>query len=105
MVIFKDVNYESIEERNGRRYFSAGVNNTVSIEKIVSIVGKRVPSVTSSPKSSKLLTVVVTNRQLTSSEWKSYDSQALALEGTYLKATKGIATLKTGDIAKSFPGN
>jgi Asp/Glu/hydantoin racemase len=76
----------------------------VSIEKIASIIGKRVPSVTSSPKSSKLLTVVVTNRKLTGSKWKSHDFQALAVEATYLKATKGIATLKTGDIAKSFPG-
>jgi hypothetical protein len=77
----------------------------VSIEKIVSIVGTRVPWVTSSPKGFKLLTAVVTNRKLTGSEWKSHDSQALALEATYLKATRGIATLKTGDIAKSFPTN
>jgi len=49
--------------------------------------------------------VVVANLKLTSSEWTSYDSQALALEATYFKETRAIATLKTGDIAKSSPGN
>ena len=69
------------------------------------VFGKLVPSVTCSPKSSKLPTVVVANLKLTSSEWTSYDSQALALEATYFKETRAIATLKTGDIAKSSPGN
>lgn len=105
LVIFKDVAQDSVEERNGRRYFSAGVNNTVNIEKIVSIVGKLVPSVSNSPKSSKLVTVVVTNRKLTSREWESYDSHSLTVEVTYLKAAMGIATLKTEDTVGSFPGN
>jgi hypothetical protein len=38
-------------------------------------------------------------------EWRSHGSQVLTLEATYLQATKGIATLKKGNIAKSFPGN
>jgi hypothetical protein len=39
-VIFKDGDSYSIEEQSDRMCFNAGVLNTVSIEKIVSIVGK-----------------------------------------------------------------
>ena len=68
LAIFNDVDCDSVEERNDRVNFSARTKNIVSIEKSISTVGQRVTSVTSSPKSSKLLTVVVTNRKLTGSE-------------------------------------
>lgn len=38
-------------------------------------------------------------------EWQSCGPQTLALEATYLKATKSVATLKTRDIAESFSKN
>jgi hypothetical protein len=49
--------------------------------------------------------VVESNLKLTSSKRKSYDSHARTVDVAYLKAARGIATLKTEDIAKSFPGN
>ena len=49
---------------NGRMYFRAGLKKTVGDEKLVSTVGKRVSSVLSDPKRSKLLTVVVTNSKV-----------------------------------------
>ena len=59
-------------------------------------------SVLSSPKGSRLLTVVVTDRELTISEWRPYSRPPLALEAKYLNATNVIATHKTGDVAKVF---
>ena len=56
----------------------------------------------SSPKGSRLLTVVVTDRELTISEWRPDSRPPLALEAKYLNATNVIATQKTGDIAKVF---
>jgi hypothetical protein len=46
--------------------------------------------------------VVVTDRELTISEWRPYSRPPLALEAKYLNATKVIATHKTGDVAKVF---
>ena len=66
----------------------------------MAVFGKLVPSVTCFPKSSKLLTVVVANLKLTNREWGPYGLKAQALEATYSKGTKGIATVKTRDMSK-----
>jgi hypothetical protein len=103
LVVFKDFYYSSVKEKNNRMYFSAGVDSTVGIEETISAVGKRLPWQTSSAKNSRLPTVVVANPKLSTREWNSHGSQVLTLEASYLQVTKGIATLKKGDIAKSFP--
>jgi hypothetical protein len=44
--------------------------------------------------------VVVANLKLTNREWGPYGLKAQALEATYSKGTKGIATVKTRDMSK-----
>ena len=105
LVLFKNVDYDSIKERNGRLYFSAGEKVTLTIEDIIAAVGPRSPMYLSAPNKSKLLTLVVTDRPLTSAEWAKYDRQSKNLEQLYSTGTKGLAQLTTGGLEKSrLPG-
>ncbi|MBK8805722.1 MAG: leucine-rich repeat protein [Bacteroidales bacterium] len=101
----------SFEEIYSYSTFEANTRTTYDGATIVSEFGNRIPSYLDSQKDFNVLFVVVSNSELTSDQWKMYNSHVTEFcqksEGdpfsnNFWKATRGIGSLNGGDLDKSL---
>ena len=65
----------------------------VKISDIINKLGSRVPNYIDSQKSFNILTLIITDKDLTEPEWEFYDSQSKGFEKDFTWATDNKATV------------
>ena len=73
---------------------------TVSVEDVINKLGPRVPDYTASQKKFRILTLILTDDNLTSEEWSYFSGQAKGFESTFLWATGNRASAVVDDLDK-----
>tara|TARA_B100000470_G_scaffold215295_1_gene197438 strand:- start:652 stop:906 length:255 start_codon:yes stop_codon:yes gene_type:complete len=81
---------------------SIGNKIIVKISDIIDKLGPRVPNDLNSQKSFNILTLIITDKNLTDEEWEYYDSQATRFEKDFTWATAGKAKVDLGNLKDSI---
>ena len=74
----------------------------VKISDIIDKLGPRVPNDLNSQKSFNILTLIITDKDLTDEEWEYYDSQAKGFEKDFTWATDNKANVNLGNLKDSI---
>ncbi len=72
----------------------------MSVEDVINKLGPRVPDYTASQKKFRILTLILTDDNLTSEEWSYFSGQAKGFESTFLWATGNRASAVVDDLDK-----
>ena len=97
LILFKGLRATAGEFFDNHRWY-AEEKLTVTIEDIVEKLGPRVPDHTASQKEFRILTLVLSERELTDQEWTYFSEQAKGFEHTFSWATGDRASAKVGDL-------
>jgi hypothetical protein len=71
---------------------------TVSVEDVINKLGSRVPDYTASQKNFRILTLVLTDDNLTNEEWSYFSGQAQSFQDKFSWATGNRATATLGEL-------
>ena len=71
---------------------------TFSVKDVINKLGPRVPDYTASQKNFRILTLVLTNDDLTNEEWSYFSDQAKGFENIFSWATGNRASAVVGDL-------
>ena len=98
IIMFQGVS--SDRDRWTKYEWSAEEKIIVSVEDIIKKLGPRNPSYDNSQKEFKFLTLILTDKPLTNTEWTTYDYEAKQFEILFKLATTNRAKAELGQLSK-----
>jgi hypothetical protein len=92
IILFKNIEATAKDFIEDRKWY-AEEKRIVKISDIINKLGSRVPNYIDSQKSFNILTLIITDKDLTEPEWEFYDSQSKGFEKDFTWATDNKATV------------
>ena len=97
VVLFSGLKATAKEFLEDGKWYAEG-KTTVSVEDVINKLGSRVPDYTASQKNFRILTLVLTDDNLTNEEWSYFSGQAQSFQDKFLWATGNRATATLGEL-------
>ena len=97
VVLFKGLKATAKDFLEDGKWYADG-KTTVSIEDVINKLGSRVPDYTASQKNFRILTLVLTDDNLTNEEWSYFSGQAQSFQDKFSWATGNRATATLGEL-------
>ena len=97
VVLFSGLKATAKEFLDDDKWYAEG-KTTVSVEDVINKLGSRVPDYTASQKNFRILTLVLTDENLTNEEWSYFSGQAQSFQDKFLWATGNRATATLGEL-------
>ena len=97
VVLFSGLKATAKEFLDDDKWYAEG-KTTVSVEDVINKLGSRVPDYTASQKNFRILTLVLTDENLTNEEWSYFSDQAQSFQDIFSWATGNRATATLGEL-------
>jgi hypothetical protein len=97
VVLFKGLKATAKDFLEDGKWYAEG-KTTVSVEDVINKLGSRVPDYTASQKNFRILTLVLTDDNLTNEEWSYFSGQAQSFQDKFSWATGNRATATLGEL-------
>ena len=97
VVLFSGLKATAKDFLEDGKWYAEG-KTTVSVEDVINKLGSRVPDYTASQKNFRILTLVLTDDNLTNEEWSYFSGQAQSFQDKFSWATGNRATATLGEL-------